>query len=393
MTIDGVADDGQASLGETDNVQLDVENVKGGSQNDTLTGDADANVLDGGNGNDTLHGAAGADTLNGGGGDDTLDGGADGDALNGGSSPFGPADRDVADYSARTADVTADPTGSGDDGEAGEGDTLGADVESITGGSGDDTLIAGAGDGAVLGNGGDDTLDGGLGADVLTGGIGTDVADYSSRSQPVTVTANSGGANDGESGEGDNVSTEGISGGSGNDTLRGDPAAADAGVLEGNGGNDLLDGGPGADDLNGGPGLDVADYSARSAPVIVTPGTGADDGEAGENDTVRTTTESSNGGSAADQLTASVLGGTLTGNGGNDTLTGAIGNDTLVGGPGGAGDADVMTGGGGTDTADYSDRAAPLTVDTDGIADDGEAEGDNVGPTSRVSRAARTTTT
>ena len=44
VTIDGVADDGQASLGETDNVQLDVENVKGGSQNDTLHGEAGADT-------------------------------------------------------------------------------------------------------------------------------------------------------------------------------------------------------------------------------------------------------------------------------------------------------------------------------------------------------------
>ena len=49
-----------------------VENVTGGSGNDTLTGDGSANVLDGGSGNDTLRGGLGADALNGGSGDDTI---------------------------------------------------------------------------------------------------------------------------------------------------------------------------------------------------------------------------------------------------------------------------------------------------------------------------------
>src|SRR5207244_10244238 len=55
-----------------------------GSGNDTLTGDAGANVLDGGAGNDTLNGGLGNDTLNGGAGNDTLTGGAGDDILNGG---------------------------------------------------------------------------------------------------------------------------------------------------------------------------------------------------------------------------------------------------------------------------------------------------------------------
>jgi Ca2+-binding RTX toxin-like protein len=45
-----------------------VENLIGGSGNDTLTGDANANQIDGAAGNDTLNGGLGADTLIGGAG-------------------------------------------------------------------------------------------------------------------------------------------------------------------------------------------------------------------------------------------------------------------------------------------------------------------------------------
>ncbi len=49
---------------------LNIENITGGSGNDTLTGDAMANTLKGGDGDDTLEGGAGVDTLIGGNGDD-----------------------------------------------------------------------------------------------------------------------------------------------------------------------------------------------------------------------------------------------------------------------------------------------------------------------------------
>ncbi|MFO7964214.1 MAG: LEPR-XLL domain-containing protein [Desulfobacterales bacterium] len=60
-------------------------NVTGGSGNDAISGDANANVLDGGAGNDLLAGGLGADTLIGGEGDDILAGGGEGDSLAGGA--------------------------------------------------------------------------------------------------------------------------------------------------------------------------------------------------------------------------------------------------------------------------------------------------------------------
>jgi Ca2+-binding RTX toxin-like protein len=83
-----LADDGQA--GELEHVLTDVENVSGGSGDDTLRGSDGANTLVGNAGNDTLKGGAGNDDLRGSGGDDMLDGEdasdmAGSDRLDGGS--------------------------------------------------------------------------------------------------------------------------------------------------------------------------------------------------------------------------------------------------------------------------------------------------------------------
>jgi hypothetical protein len=56
-----------------------------GAGNDSVTGNASANLINGGAGNDTLVGGAGIDTLNGGAGNDTLEGGLGQDSLTGGT--------------------------------------------------------------------------------------------------------------------------------------------------------------------------------------------------------------------------------------------------------------------------------------------------------------------
>jgi Ca2+-binding RTX toxin-like protein len=61
-----------------------IENVNGGDQDDTITGNALANNLQGNRGNDILVGNAGNDTLNGGGGRDLMIGGQGADILDGG---------------------------------------------------------------------------------------------------------------------------------------------------------------------------------------------------------------------------------------------------------------------------------------------------------------------
>jgi Ca2+-binding RTX toxin-like protein len=151
LTLDGAADDG--SPGEGDRIASDVEDLRGGAGNDALTGDGQDNVLDGG---------LGADVMLGGGGTDAVD------------------------YSSRDAAVRVDLGGSpGDDGQAGEGDTVGADVEGVYGGAGDDTLIGNGADGFLDGGDGNDTLTDPGGSDDLFGDDGDDVIDSTDGVQDV----------------------------------------------------------------------------------------------------------------------------------------------------------------------------------------------------------------
>jgi Ca2+-binding RTX toxin-like protein len=100
---------------------------------------------------------------------------------------------DIVMYADRINPVVVDLSGSpGNDGEAGERDTVAADIENIMGGNGADVLTGngaanrieagagndratgGDGDDTILGGQGDDTLDGGNGADTLDGDVGFD---------------------------------------------------------------------------------------------------------------------------------------------------------------------------------------------------------------------------
>src|SRR5689334_14971075 len=70
VTLDNAANDGQA--GEADRVASEVENVIGGSGDDTLVGDAGANDIDGGEGGDVIDPGAGPDFVDGGAGNDRI---------------------------------------------------------------------------------------------------------------------------------------------------------------------------------------------------------------------------------------------------------------------------------------------------------------------------------
>ena len=138
--------------------------MTGGSGNDTLIGDGNANVLNGGaNG--------GADTLTGGGGADTLIGGAGNDIFiatigDGNDSYNGGAGTDTYDLSATTAAATVNlGTGSASGADIGI-ETLLAAIENVIGGQGGDI---------IGGSGGINTLDGGAGADDISAGGGADI--------------------------------------------------------------------------------------------------------------------------------------------------------------------------------------------------------------------------
>lgn len=414
----------------------------GGDGNDTVNGGSGDETIDGGAGNDTLSGGAGNDTLSGGDGDDTFN---EGSAANGADVFSGGAGSDTVSYSERTNSVSVTLDGTANDGEASEGDNVSGDIENATGGAGADTLIGSSGANALDGGPGDDALSGGLGNDTLSGGPGNDIfsedsspngsdvfiggdgedtVSYALRTNPVTVTIDDT-ANDGESGEADNVHSdvEDVVGGSGNDTITG---SSFGNALSGGPGNDTLNGGGGMDTLRGGlgndiengdtgddtfledaavngadvfvggPGLDTISYAERTNPVKVTLDGKKDSGAASEGDQVSSDVENALGGSGDDILTGSEASNILRGNGGNDTLTGGDGNDILDGGAGndsengGAGNdlfvegaiangADVFSGGAGIDTVSYAARTISVEVTIDGKANDGaKSELDNV---------------
>jgi hypothetical protein len=328
-----------------------------------------------GDGNDTLDAGTGGYVVNGGTGNDVIFGGSSGGSINSNFRNGGPGD-DVIDaegapstlggsgadtftgngftqqrlvYSDRTEPVFVGiDDGIGNDGEAGEGDTVLAGISDVAGGSGDDLLIGSdAHWEGLFGGGGDDIIDGGAGHndgasggdgddlligdlgmnDRLAGGNDTDVADYSDRTAPVFLSTGTP-LDDGETGEADAIEgdVESLFGGSGADQL------------SGGSGDDLLNGGPGADTLTGGPGFDLSDYGERTNAVIVDlDGQPGDDGEPGEGDTTAADVEDIGGGSGND---------VLTGNGGEEFLFGWGGNDSLAGG----GASDLLSGGDGDDT-------------------------------------------
>lgn len=180
----------------------------------------------------------------------------------------------------------------------------GADV--LDGGSGNDNLRGGLGADRVIGSNGNDTFleqDEGsanpLFADVLDGGNGTDTADYRLRSSRISITLD-GNADDGESGEGDNVvGVENVVAGSRNDTLIG---ADGANRLEGGAGNDEIIGRNGADALFGGDGDDVIDARDNGTKDVVDCGIGFDEVIADLQDEVPTRLEALRPGSACERI-------------------------------------------------------------------------------------------
>src|SRR3990167_10478476 len=75
---------GSAVMGTEVDTLVRIENILGTLQDDSISGDANANLLQGLEGDDSISGGAGSDALIGDAGNDSLWGGADGDSLLGG---------------------------------------------------------------------------------------------------------------------------------------------------------------------------------------------------------------------------------------------------------------------------------------------------------------------
>lgn len=340
----------------------DDDSLVGGSGNDTLRGEAGNDtfsggagadnalgglgddVINGGNDNDSLGGDGGADTINGDLGNDTLFGGTEVDSINGGDgndSLRGDAGADVLD-----GDGGNDIVYGGTEGDAIEGD---AGNDSLYGDAGNDTLAGSAGADFLNGGANDDSVDGGTendkiagdaGTDTYVGGAGTDSLDYAGRTELLTLSYDDQ-ANDGASGEADNVPSdiEALYGGNSADSITG---SAGANMLNGGAGNDTIDGAGGNDKLYGGAGHD-----------------------------------SISGGDGNDSLWGQADNDKLFGNDGEDLLEGGAGNDQSDGGAGrdrlialGGGIYDSLTGGDGLDSywLDRDSTEKTLDVSSDETA-------------------------
>ncbi|MEI8446524.1 calcium-binding protein, partial [Mesorhizobium sp. CCNWLY176] len=271
---------------------------------------------------DTLRSGHDTERLYGYGGNDTLIAGANAETLDGGG------DNDTVSYTNSTAGVTIDLSLFLQiSGGYASGDTV-YNIENVTGSAHTDSLTGSDGNNVLAGLGG---------ADILVGGLGSDTADYTVSTAGVIVSLETGSGTGGHA-EGDTLAgIENLTGSAFVDTLTG--TDADANVLNGGAGNDVLIGLGGADSLIGGLGTDTADYTASTVGVIVSLVAGTGAGGHAEGDTL----------TGIENVIGSAHADSLTGDGGNNVLAGL-------------GGADNLTGGLGTDTADYTASTVGVIV-------------------------------
>ena len=311
----------------------------GGIGNDTLIGGPGGDRLEGEDGDDTAAGNGGNDFFVSSPGTDSANGGPGSDDFEAGSVVDGPDNFiggtgfDSVSYRGRLSPIVASLDGVGDDGELGEGDSIGTDVEEVDGGNGADTISGNEADNDLSGDEGNDTISGGGGDDRVNGSGGTDA----------------------------------VSGGPGNDRVEGD-AGADS--ISGEQGDDVFsfeafDGF--ADQISGGVGIDTYRDSSVSGLTIDLDGV-ADDGfrnplEGPAIDNVGAdleniiVTESADdiltGNNSANQIEGGAGNDRINGLGGPDALLGDAGDDFLNGGPG----IDSLDGAGGVDRLRTRDRS------------------------------------
>ncbi|MCC7347552.1 MAG: S8 family serine peptidase, partial [Variibacter sp.] len=407
---------------------ISIENVVGTQNDDIIIGDGGANRLDGHNGNDSIDGESGDDSLYGGAGNDTLSqyfsSTANAEIMDGGTGI------DTGDWSYSGNSWTIDLVGgtakisvttwatlvslenvvgaSGGDTILGDGasnrlegrngnDSIhggGSGNDLLEGGNGADTLNGGGGFDTALGGDGDDYIFGVLGVpETIVGGAGADTLDATAYTGSYLVNLATGLTNfGGES----FTELEAIISGVGNDTLVGTIGSntmlggAGADTIAGDDGNDRLEGGTEADTLNGGDGADSlygGDGDDRLSQNFGGPdevmdgGNGIDTGDWSYNTfdnwvidlaagtakigattfAALTSIENAIGGQSGDTIIGTTGANRLEGQNGDDNLDGGSGTDSLYGGEGNdhlsqnfGGPNEVMDGGNGIDTGDWS---------------------------------------
>ena len=303
---------------------INIEAIRGGKGNDTLTGDANNNSIRGNGGNDLMDGGGGVDT---------------------------------ADYYEATGGVTVNLT---------TGRSSGADGnDTLTGFEGSrgsflysDSLTGNDGDNSIEGVGGNDTINGGAGSDSLDGGTGNDVLDYSQDSGAVTVNLQTERATDGSGGQDTVVGFEEVRGSAFNDAITGSSNLYRE-VFVGGLGNDTIDGGAITDTLNL-TNANAVSYQGASGAVSVS---------------LSLTQSVATGADGTDVL---INISAVYGSGFSDTITGSARTDIFERFRGGAGNDTIDGGGGYYDFADFSDATGGVTVTLTG-GGNGTATGAGIG--------------
>ncbi len=339
----GYYDMAVGSAGEVDKIK-NIENITGGSGNDSIIGDNDAfgNILSGGDGDDLLMGGLGNDTLTGGNGTDTLS---------------------YTYITGAGAGITVDLSAGSITAGAGDVDTIGDLFENLLMTTRDDTIIGNIRNNDIDGGAGTDTIDysgragtGGLIVDFSTLDVdGFSVLTYTGiaeqdRLKNIENLTGTGQGDDITGDAGNNIylgvaGNDTIRGGGGDDTIDG---GADNDTLNGDAGDDTIRGGAGVDVIDGGTNTgvgDTVDYSAESGAVNVNLGTGVVSADGtGSTDTV-SNIENVRGGSGTNTIRGSAADNVMTGGAGIDNLYGSLGDDTFVGN-------------GGANTLDYSELSS-----------------------------------
>jgi Ca2+-binding RTX toxin-like protein len=281
--------DGQAGA----DTLIGIENIVGSAFADSLTGDGNDNVF---------RPAAGNDTLNGGGGSNTVD------------------------YSdAPGAVVCLMGLGFASNDGYGGVDSFAFGIHNVIGSAFNDILGGYDVPNTFTGGAGNDTIEGVDAFDAVT----IDTVDYSRATAGMTVdlSLNLVG-NDGQGGVDTLSSIERIVGSPFGD------------IIVGDGNANLLMGGAGNDTIHGAQGIDLADYSAAKAGVVVELWRDqANDGEGGTDILWD-----------LENVTGSAFSDILAGDTRNNVFKGGAGNDGIYGG-------------GGIDTIDYSGVVSTLAVD------------------------------
>ena len=346
-----------AELGDAaGDILRDFENIEGSTQNDRLTGNAEANSLFGLDGNDRLSGGGGNDVLDGGLGSDFMLGGAGNDTYivdAAGDRVFETTTTTSTD-NAGGIDTVMSAVSFSLDASAGVRFVERLTLTGTANLNGTGNALANI----LTGNTGNNVLNGSLGNDIMLGGAGNDTyivdaaGDRVFETTTTTSTDNAGGIDTVRSAVSFNLDArDGVRFVerltlTGTANLNGTGNAL-ANVLTGNAGNNILNGGLGNDIMLGGAGNDTYIVDAAGDRVFETTTTASTE-NAGGIDTVRSEVsfnlDASAGVRFVERLTltgtadlngtGNALANILTGNTGDNALNGGLGNDILLGGAG-----------------------------------------------------------